>query len=163
MKVIYAQEELPERKGLKIGYSVFLAGPTPRAHTPVRSWRPEMIEKLSKVDLLMEVLVPEPSNGIWNNNYLGQVDWEEEAIAYSDILVFWVPRDIDGGMPGFTTNVEFGWWLDKKDKIVFGYPTGADKCRYLGYKFKKQFPQKEVAISVDEVVQQVRDICRGNP
>ena len=110
--------------------------------------------------MVTEVLIPEPRNGIWNKNYLDQVDWEEEAIRYSDILIFWIPRDIEGGMPGFTTNVEFGWWLDKKRKIILGYPPGAEKCRYLAYKFNKQFPRRTVAVSMDEVIQQVKDLCR---
>lgn len=162
MKVIYAQEELPRKRKLKIGHSVFLAGPTPRDHTPAPSWRPEMIQRLEKLSpaYVNEILVPEPRNKEWTRNYLAQVDWEEDAIEYCDILVFWIPRDIENGMPGFTTNVEFGWWLDKKDKLVLGYPRGADKCRYLGYKFKKLYPEKTIAASMAEVVQQVTDICQ---
>lgn len=163
MKVIYAQEDISKPKLLPIGYSVFLAGPTPRIDTPIPSWRPDMLAKLRKLDktYIREVLIPEPRDGIWTKNYLNQVDWEEEAIAHSDILAFWIPRDVSGGMPGFTTNVEFGWWLDKKEKIVLGYPPGADKCRYLAYKFNKQFPHRKVAASMDEVVEQIKDLCRG--
>lgn len=158
MKLIYAQEPLPGNH-LKDGRSVFLAGPTPRIDTPIPSWRPEMVRLLSKSTGVEEILIPEPANGKWESDYDGQVGWEEKAIEYCDILVFWIPRDINNGMPGFTTNVEFGWWLDKKEHIVFGFPADADKCRYLEYKFKKQFPDRTVAPTMEEIVQQVAKLC----
>lgn len=160
MKLVYAQETLPTNN-TEHGFSIFLAGPTPRSDTPVASWRPKMVELLSKVSGVREVLIPEPRDGKWKNDYDGQVEWEEKAIDYCDILVFWVARDVANGMPGFTTNVEFGWWLDKKEHIVFGYPIGADKCRYLEYKFKKQYPNRIVAMTMEDVVEQVRTLCRG--
>lgn len=47
--------------------------------------------------------------------------------------MFWVPREIQT-MPAFTTNVEFGMFLDKRSKyksIILGYPLDAPKMKYL--------------------------------
>lgn len=164
MKVIYAQEPLLESSNS--GFSIFLAGPTPRENeTKIKSWRPNMIKCLEQIPekFISEIYVPEMRNGVWKTEYLDQVEWEEEAIEKADILLFWVPRDIKGGMPGLTTNVEFGWWLDKKKWIVLGYPPGADSCRYLEYKFKKFFGKEaQTATTMKELVEQVYNIVKTN-
>jgi len=160
MRVVYAQEPLIERQGP--GLSIFLAGPTPRKNeTQIKSWRPAMIKCFGRIpeNFISEIYVPEMRDGIWKTEYLDQVEWEEEAIDKADILLFWIPRDIKNGMPGMTTNVEFGWWLDKKKWIVLGYPPGADSCRYLEYKFKKFFGKKaQTATTMEELVEQVYEI-----
>ena len=48
----------------------------------------------------------------------------------ADAIVFWVPRDIEGGMPAFTTNFDWGKW-QASGKCVLGAPPNADKVRYL--------------------------------
>jgi len=154
MKITYAQESLEfDKNSLKI----FLAGPTPREDSAVGSWRPHIANILSASPYANKInlLVPEPATGSWQGSYMDQVEWEEEAIGACDILVFWVARDIKNGMPGFTTNVEFGWWLDKKSKIILGYPLGAEKCRYLGYKFTKHFPNEHICTSFEEIVMEI--------
>lgn len=160
MQIIYAKEALP-LTAPKQGLSVFLAGPTPRSDTVLPSWRPEMISLLRSVPEVGLILVPEDRDGHFRGDYDNQVDWEEAAIEYCDILLFWVPRNIEGGMPGFTTNVEFGWWLDKKPKLVLGYPPEAQKCRYLEYKFKKHLPGRSIAHTMQDAVLQVGEFCRG--
>lgn len=161
MRLIYAQEELPKKRTLKIGSSVFLAGPTPRTDN-VPSWRPEMVEALKTLGpaVVNEVLIPEPRDGVWQQSYHNQVEWEYAAIDYCDILLFWVPRDIENGMPGFTTNVEFGLWLREKSKVLLGYPPGADKCRYLGWLYKKILGRNAVS-TIEELVHELRDIHHG--
>jgi hypothetical protein len=47
------------------------------------------------------------------------------------VVAFWVPRNLKD-MPGFTTNVEFGLFVDSSFQVVFlGYPKNAEKMRYL--------------------------------
>ena len=132
MKLIYAPETLPE----EFHKSVFLAGPTPRS-TKVESWRKNAIEELEKQEYDGVVFIPEPRNGIFSHNYEDQVQWEEEAINMSDVILFWIPRDIEGGMPAFTTNHEHGEYF-KLGKSVLGFPENADKMRYLEYKARKE-------------------------
>ncbi len=44
-------------------------------------------------------------------------------------------------MPAFTTNVEFGLYLNS-GKIVYGRPDNAPKNRYLDYIYEKEYSKK---------------------
>ncbi len=127
--VAYAYESIP------FGPAVFLAGPTPRAAN-VRSWRPDALQLIdtmwSSTDPLT-VLVPEPRDGRWSSHYDDQVEWEvdglEHAIRGGGAIAFWVPRNL--AMPGFTTNVEFGFYVSEDrrrrstgatGRVVLGFP-----------------------------------------
>ncbi|MDO8622379.1 MAG: nucleoside 2-deoxyribosyltransferase domain-containing protein [bacterium] len=127
MNVIYARQPFP----LSFTKSIFLAGPTPR--TPdVTSWRREALMTLAMLGYDGVVFVPEDQT--WatfsDAQYIEQVDWEQDAMRRSDIIVFWVPRDLTT-LPGFTTNVEFGLWA-QSGKVLFGGPDAeTPKNRYL--------------------------------
>lgn len=41
-------------------------------------------------------------------------------------------------MPAFTTNVEFGLWLEKKKNLIVGWPPEAEKVKYLAWLLKKK-------------------------
>ena len=125
MQVVYAQQPFPEAWSK----SIFLAGPTPRATKPVPSWRPDALAHLRAIGYDGVVFVPEPADGTFGDDYDAQIDWERKAFHLADVLVFWVPRELDT-LPGFTTNVEFGRWADSH-KFVLGHPPGAPKTRYL--------------------------------
>jgi hypothetical protein len=107
--------------------SIFLAGPTPRAGGP-ESWRKEALLILDQLEFKDNVFIPEPSDGRWPEHYEEQVGWEYEALHACGLIVFWVPRS--ELMPGFTTNVEFGYWL-RSGKILYGRPDWSIKNRYL--------------------------------
>lgn len=127
MKVIYAQESLPDVqvKGL------FLAGPTPRDGST--SWRAEALEILQVEGYDGTVYLPEPAKGkrFDELSWEDQVTWEHECLSRADVILFWVPRDLPD-LPGFTTNVEFGMWASS-GKAVLGYPSWAPHTRYLGH------------------------------
>ena len=125
MKVVYALQAFP-RSWSK---AIFLAGPTPRAERPIPSWRSEALELLRASGYDGVVFVPEPEDGVWSEDYDQQIDWESQGLHFADVIVFWVPRDLDA-LPGFTTNVEFGRWADS-NKLVLGHPDSAPKTRYL--------------------------------
>ncbi|WP_443055834.1 nucleoside 2-deoxyribosyltransferase domain-containing protein [Streptomyces sp. NBC_00690] len=127
-----AREPLPAH-----GPSVFLAGPTPRLGGPVESWRPAATTELAAQwtgPQPLTVLSPESRGGVRAAHYDDQVDWETEARASADAILFWIPRDLTH-MPGFTTNVEFG--LDvSTGKAVLGCPPDCpnpERNRYLIY------------------------------
>jgi 8-oxo-dGTP pyrophosphatase MutT (NUDIX family)/nucleoside 2-deoxyribosyltransferase len=124
MKVVYANQELPE----SWTKSIFLAGPTPRS-SDVASWRPEALRILEKKGYDGVVFVPEDEQGKWQHSYVDQVGWEERCLNACDCVVFWIPRDV-ATMPGFTTNIELGVWLDS-GKAVVGFPERAPKTRYI--------------------------------
>lgn len=156
MKLVYNLEPIPYAKP-----TVFLAGPTPR-DPDVRSWRENMVANFS--DLLMlnsldsvHLILPEERYGVvFHGDGDRQNEWEHLAIESCDVLFFWVPRSIEGGMPGFTTNVEFGLWLDKKEHVVFGHPGDAEKVSYLAWlyrKYKRRDPERFAYDAAKKVVE----------
>ena len=65
--------------------------------------------------------------------YSDQIEWEHNALQRSNIILFWVPRDVKN-MPAFTTNIEWGYWMAKNpNKLVLGYPKKAPKMKYMKY------------------------------
>lgn len=66
----------------------------------------------------------------------------------ADLIVFWVPRDLEF-LPGFTTNDEWGHWKNF-GKCLFGAPKEAEKVRYQIYYAEKN------AIPVFE---DLKDLC----
>jgi hypothetical protein len=115
--------------------SLFLAGPTPRCKR-VKSWRPEFIKTLKKQKVRCSVFIPELKKGGWLGNQERQNGWEYRHLHNASAVVFWVPRDLDR-LPGFTTNVEFGYWV-KSDRCFYGRPDGAAKTEYLDWMYEKE-------------------------
>lgn len=152
MKIIYAHEPLVDLKN-----TIFLAGPTPR-NAETKSWRPDFIQELNNVHFDGTVLVPEASDGIWKNDYIGQVKWELEAINKADIIAFWIPRSIPD-MPGFTTNVEFGMCVTDVNKfILYGRPNDAEKNSYLDFLYTEyvcETPYNTITDMVDRILYQL--------
>jgi 8-oxo-dGTP pyrophosphatase MutT (NUDIX family)/nucleoside 2-deoxyribosyltransferase len=134
MKTIYYYDEPPK----SFSKSIFLAGPSPRNHE-TKSWRPEALSLLERKGFDGIVFVPEPKKRddfqpIWPKT----AEWEHNMIDISDIILFWVPRDLslsadnEPKLPAFTTNVEFGHWANS-GKAVFGFPPESRKNRYLKF------------------------------
>jgi len=128
-KVVYALEPFPD----PVTKSMFLAGPTPRSAV-VPSWRKDAIEYLKGIGYDGHVFVPEPRDGSWAEDYINQVEWEEDGLNRADVIVFYVPRDMNGEtygtpMPALTTNDEWGDWKSS-GKVVFGAPDWAEHVRY---------------------------------
>lgn len=75
---------------------------------------------------------PESPGGFRAEHYDDQVEWETEARANADAILFWIPRDLTT-LPGMTTNVEFG--LDvSTGRAVLGCPPDCpnpESNRYL--------------------------------
>jgi len=133
MQVVYALEPIPA----EISQSIFLAGPTPRSdgrEAGIESWRVEALKLLEDLGYDGTVFVPEPKDKDWAENYDHQITWERICRIYSDVIVYWVEREIKY-MPAFTTNVEFGDDF-KTGKMFYGRPDSAPKTRYLDSLFK---------------------------
>jgi len=133
MRIVYAQEDL------KIDdVSIFLAGPSPRDNN-IKSWRPEAIQIFKDIEFEGILLVPEFENTPINDFYYEkQISWEVEAMNKADIIMFWIPRNLET-LPGFTTNIEFGYWLGVDPyKIELGYPPEAENMRYIEERAKKE-------------------------
>lgn len=127
MKIVYTGEEAPKT----MSSSVFLAGPSPRSDQE-GIWRDDARQILADLGYEGVVFNPEyrdgnPPEGL---DYNGQVNWEKECLNLADVIVFWVPRDIEGGYLALTTNTEFGFWA-RSGKAVLGFPPESDKNEYL--------------------------------
>lgn len=131
MVINYADQKVI--KGMK---SIFLAGPTPR-NLNIVSWRKKAIKKLEKLGFDGVVYVPEYSSWRPLEDYYTQVMWERTALKESTVILFWIPRSLPD-MPGFTTNVEFGYWLHTK-KVVYGRPDTAVKIKYLDWLYMTDY------------------------
>ena len=106
--------------------SIFLAGPSRRGLTEgMTPWRKEAVKLLTEKNNNLELYIPEPYCG----DYEAQVKWEMYHLSKAAVIMFWVPRNI-GELPGFTTNIEFGYWA-ASGKVVLGFPNYAVKTRYL--------------------------------
>jgi len=114
--------------------SIFLAGPTYRSEKEGfqnGGWRDDALDILQESGFDGTVYIPEFRDNTKPKNwaYEKQVGWELEALRFASVIVFWIPRDLVL-LPAFTTNIEFGEWLDS-GKIVVGAPEDAPKNRYV--------------------------------
>ncbi|WP_194906621.1 nucleoside 2-deoxyribosyltransferase domain-containing protein [Catenulispora rubra] len=128
VSVVWAREAIPS------GPSVFLAGPTPRSKA-VASWRPQAIAALDAAwtaPPTLHILVPENPGRLRETEYDDQIEWEWEGLDRASAILFWIPRDLRT-LPGFTTNVEFGF-VARSGRAVLGCPPDCpnpERNRYL--------------------------------
>ena len=132
MRVYYSTSPIDKSVSDEYEHSLFLAGPTPRSDD-VESWRPTALQILEELEYDGLVWVPEgePGDPKFCGDYIHQVKWEKWGLTTCKIIVFWVPRSIPD-MPAFTTNVEFGRYVDS-GRAIYGRPDEAVKCGYLDW------------------------------
>lgn len=134
MKIIYSDMQIPK----KIKKSIFLAGPSPRDMNTY-DWKKDAINILKKLNFNGTVFLPVPKKRFEGEpevegwSYDNQINWECECRNIADLNLFWVPRNINGKMPAFVTNIEFGEDLNN-NKIIYGRPDIAEKCKYLDFR-----------------------------
>jgi hypothetical protein len=151
MKVVYARQPYEIE-----GPVIFLAGPTPREKS-VPSWRPEALRLLQEMGFAGTVFVPEDEGwgSMDNLEYGDQIAWERDGLRDSDVIVFWVPRDLKD-MPGLTTNIEYGAVTGlgptPAKPYVLGYPPGTRKMGYLEYVANEQ--QMPVRDTLEETLRE---------
>ncbi len=134
MNINYSDQEVI--KGRK---SIFLAGPTPRGEN-AKSWRTEACEILEEFGFDGVVYVPEYSTWKPKEDYVDQAMWERVGLTEATVILFWIPRSLPD-MAGFTTNVEFGYWLHS-NKVIYGRPDGAPKTKYLDWLYELDYNKK---------------------
>jgi len=136
--MIYSYSDSPVEKGDK--KAIFLAGPTIRKEQEEdwlkESWRTEALNILEELNFEGVVYIPEymrRKDFVDNDK---QFEWEWEALHAADVIVFWVPR-VFPELPALTTNVEFGFYIDKGKTVVYGRPDNSDRNGYLDRLYKK--------------------------
>lgn len=121
------------------GKSIFLAGPIPRDENAV-SWKKDAIDILEKNGFSGTVLVPERKNFTAKLDYMDEIEWDLNALNKCDLIVFCIPRK-KPYMLGLTSNVEFGYYINKKN-ILYGRPDDAYEIEYLDWLYKKDTGKK---------------------
>ena len=115
-------------------HCMFLAGPTPRSND-VKSWRPDAIDVLERAKYDGVVFIPEfDTTNMPQWDYLHQVSWETWGLINAKVIVFWVPRVLET-MPAFTTNVEFGRFIDS-GRVIYGRPDDSVRNGYLDWLYE---------------------------
>ena len=146
MKVNYSNQDVIITKEK----SIFLAGPTPRSKDIV-SWRREAIRILDMLEFEGIVYYPEYDNGQVKESYIDQAVWERKALQSATCILFWVDRHLVY-LPGFTTNVEFGYWIAKKnDRVVYGRPDEETKTKYLDWLYQIE-QEKDISNNLEDLV-----------
>ena len=142
--------------------SIFLAGPTSRIHSYEQSWRKNAINILQELEFHGVVYIPEYGHGKFDQSKVEeQALWEREALESAGCVVFWVPRDVKGKMPAFTTNVEFGTYMQRKPyNVSFGYPEDADKMWYLDWLYHYELSNGKVFHSLKETLQNAIELTK---
>ena len=144
IQIVHTGEEAPE----VFARSIFLAGPTPR--TPdVASWRPAAIAELERQGFEGVVFCPEFPEGVDDYSRNTILEWERKHLCMSDVIMFWIPRNLET-MPAFTTNIEFGTWIDS-GKVVLGFPKDAPKNTYLDW-LNKEITKEDTYYTLEETV-----------
>ena len=137
-----------DQKVLKGEKSIFLAGPTPRGEDVI-SWRVKAAKYLEDNGFEGIVYVPEYSTWKPKEDYVEQAEWEREALSNASVIAFWISRTLPE-MPGFTTNVEFGYWIHT-GKVLYGRPNDSRKIKYLDWLYKKD-TNKEPCSNLEELL-----------
>lgn len=126
MKIIYSGES----HSIK-GKSIFLAGCSPRIGQTLK-WREEAISYYENFGFSETLIIPEPKSGEPWEDYISVIQWEDYYLQIADVILFWIPRSVKDEIYGFTSNIEFGKYLNS-GKIVYGRPDDSDNNRYLDY------------------------------
>ncbi|MFV2118037.1 nucleoside 2-deoxyribosyltransferase domain-containing protein [Streptomyces sp. Act-28] len=127
VEVVYVGEEHPESWNA----AVYLCGPTP-IDPEKPSWRPSAVAALRAAwqgPGRLVVFLPEPGTGGSYPPYAEQIAWEEEAMRRSDVVLFWIPREMRR-FPGLVSNIKWGAWYDS-GRAVLGAPPEAERMAYL--------------------------------
>ncbi|MEG2457329.1 MAG: hypothetical protein RSB41_00305 [Bacilli bacterium] len=134
MNIIYLGEELTN-----FNNSIMLLGPSPRIDL-THSWRENALSILEKLNFKGTVIIPEFRN---KESYIGKLlDWNILCATSCTLKVFWVPRSLPN-YPGYSTNVEFGYFIDK-GPILYGRPDNSLETSYLDFMYKSVLNKKPI-------------------
>ena len=144
--------------------SIFLAGPTLRKSSFENSWRKEAVDILKQLGFDGIVYIPEYNIKSFDDSQIQQQAlWEREALETASCIVFWVPRD-NNVLPGFTTNVEFGTYIQRKPfNIAFGYPESATKMEYMEWLYHYECVNSPIFHTLKETLEYAIKLVKTPP
>lgn len=127
VKVLYPKRNKKEFNDLsRLKNSVFLAGPCPRKDYKANDWRENTYAIFN--NLCFDGTIINPTNEYFDTTNADelkiQTEWEYEALHKASAIIFYLNRTDDN--PGFTTNVEFGYYCNMPNVFVC-IPDGCTK------------------------------------
>lgn len=151
--MIRAVEPLVSRKKEKI--YVFLGGPIQGA--------PGWHEQVPDLGSDVELVCPKRSSliaNLSNSGYREQLDWETLGLRISDIILFWIPKEVKS-IPGRdyaqTTKIELIENLVRGKKIVLGIEQGVNTRRYLVEKYKEYRGGYKVCDTFEDTIKLLKE------
>lgn len=135
------------RDFLSLSNAVFLAGPCPRENYE-DDWRKEAVSILEGIGFEGDII--NPTNPEYDGNLSWQVEWEHKGLCMASHILFWIPRNEKH--PAFTTNIEFGEWMNSPNTVV-GFPPESERNEYIRERCKML--QKPVFSTLKETCEQV--------
>lgn len=155
MDIVYTGEKIKN----KVEVTCFLAGPIPR-DKDVSSWRGDAIKLFSKYGFKGTLYVPEFRDKCYYDVDTGinEMKWDQNALESATCVMFWIPRSDD--MLGLSTNVEFGYLLNKGN-FIYGRPDGAFRCEFLDFLYKDKL-NREYNSTLEDTVLAVIDYLGGS-
>jgi calcineurin-like phosphoesterase family protein len=142
--------------------SIYLAGPTYRVAKGgivPKGWRHSALTMLEEKEFDGVVYIPEYPDDCQPEDwtYSRQVDWERKAMSISKVILFWIPRNEI--LPAFTTNIEFGEWLNS-GKIAVGAPSDSPHLRYIKERCKRSEISwaETLSVCIDNALTKLREL-----
>ena len=145
-------------------WKVFLAGPIQGAP----NWQ-HSVENLFVNEQYSNIVFLSPRRLSYDNfNYEEQVLWEKKYMALADVILFWIPEEIEnveGRSYAQTTRTEFGEYLARGKKIIFGAYKEFPCLRYFESKLKKYYGDSSKSnSSLESCLKELNDyICSSIP
>ena len=148
--IIKCPNELPHKKE---GWYVFLAGPIQGAP----EWQNE-------VDRSNVVFLSPRRDSYKDFNWEKQVAWETIGLKISDVILFWIPPEIEhieGRDYAQTTRTEIGEYLALGKKIIVGVHKDFPGRRYIATK-AAQYGIETVHETLEDCLNELDSIISGN-
>ena len=145
-------------------WKVFLAGPIQGAP----NWQ-HSIENLFANEQYSNIVFLSPRRLSYDNfNYEEQVQWEKKYMGLADVILFWIPEaseDVKGRSYAQTTRTEFGEYLARGKKIIFGAYKEFPGLRYFESKLKQYYGNKyKIHNSLEGCLKELNDyVCSSVP
>ena len=94
-------------------------------------------------------------------NYEEQVLWEKKYMALADVILFWIPEEIEnveGRSYAQTTRTEFGEYLARGKEIIFGAYKEFPGLRYFESKLKQYYGDTyKIHSSLEDCLKELND------
>ena len=137
--LICPSNSLDDTNNLGKCWKVFLAGPIQGAP----NWQHSVENLFVNEQQNSKIVFLSPRRLNYDNfNYEEQVQWEKKYMGLADVILFWIPEaseDINGRSYAQTTRTEFGEYLARGKKIIFGAYKEFPGLRYFESKLKQYY------------------------